>query len=528
MTPGQNRLLERARDAALFILTLAIAFFAVTTLAQGQPVSIGSSGIGSGPMRRGNFLAPDQYATQGALNLYVDGSGTGNDGFTCTQPATPCSSIQGALNKIPFLVQHPVNVAVDGGSFAGFALVAHVFNAANTTTGAYIIIAGAPQGNFVESDAGTITGTFTSVGTDAVGFSTATDNTLTMTPNESAARFLALTTGTGAGQVLPIISNTVTQFTVSGTFSPAPVAGTGYAVTTPTTLINSAVTLLPADARSAASGTVGMSFQNLIGQRNGGYNVNVLDIGHDTGAFQLASIGPSAGSVALTRLRNAQATTFASVIDSSVGLLDKCASSNGGGVTLSGARPSFTTIQNSYLSTSASVISSSGNSGPHLVVTASELVDTGTTGAVIYASGSTGVQFYARSSRIRCTAPSANFGIQILGVPQPGPFATGIGWMSVGLAQSSIETCTSGLQVQGIGAALIDGINGASVFLSNTTGLIAKGGGRVIFNTSVPTFTTNTTDLSIDNNTFTRAAFVALVPNSVVDANYLSSIYLQP
>lgn len=62
---------------------------------------------------------------------------------------------------------------------------------------------------------------------------TLTDSGQTWTANGWANWLLQITSGTGAGQTLPIQSNTGTAITVDGAFSPAPTAGSGYKIIGP-------------------------------------------------------------------------------------------------------------------------------------------------------------------------------------------------------------------------------------------------------------------------------------------------------
>lgn len=515
----------RVRDAALFLLFLAVAFYVATAEAQ---VSQGGHNAGSGPLQRGHFLKPEQYATQAALALFVDP--TGSDSNACTASGTSaCLTIQGAMNKIPFLVNHPVTVDIAAGSYAGFLLMNHSFAPTDTTTGAYISIRGAAQTN-VTPASGSATGTIASVATDAVGFHVVTVTAAGWTVNDFSGRFLSLTGGTGSGQVLPIISNTATTITVAGTFSPAPVgASTTFAVTSPSVLLTSAANL-PAGSSSAAGNGAGMNLINISTPRAVSNFVNIQDIGQN-GNFRFVNV-INVNSYQLVRVRCNVATAVLCLSQAGLSHTQITASamlgSTGAGLVFAGGAPPFgpaadATLTNVYATSSAGATVSQPNYQVNITVQTSELVSTSTADEVIdLRNGS--ASLVVSGSRLRCGAASSNSALLLTSAQSntlvpPGPHTASF------IGTNSVETCTNGIFVNGPGQVVH--VGSATTLLSNTTGVKATGGGTVAF-FAVPVFTTNTTDINVDGSTFTRAAFVALVPNSVVDANYQSAVYLIP
>lgn len=174
-------------------------------------------------------------ATTAALDLYV--SPAGNDSNTCTVSA-PCLTIDRARRLIPRVIRHPVIVHVAAGTYsAGAVLASFVIDyPADPNVGAYLQFAGA---------CGTATlasGVTSGVATGATGGSGKTWGTLTLagagwTVGDLRGKLIEIVSGTGAGQRWAIADNTIDTVTIAGTFSPAPAAGSGFVILTPTSTI---------------------------------------------------------------------------------------------------------------------------------------------------------------------------------------------------------------------------------------------------------------------------------------------------
>ncbi len=518
------------RTAARWMLFFSLLIGGV---ALGQ-ASQGGHGPGAGPTSRGHFLKPEQYATQGALTLYVDGA-SGSDSSTCTSTgADACATLQGAADKIPFLVNNPVTIDITAGNYAGFRLMNHNFAPANATTGAYILIRGAAQAN-VTPASGSATGTIASVATDAVGFHVVTVTAAGWTVDDFSTRFLTLTGGTGSGQVLPIISNTATTITVSGTFSPAPNGTTTFAVTSPSTIITSGANNI-ATSGNAAGASAGIIFAEITSPRRLPNIVAVQDIAF-SGAY--AAIRADNALMQLTRVRAAMTNQPFFVGTTTVfAVISACIASVGDATAISvwqrttnssGVVAQRYEVANSFF-TSAPTDDDPVVSIPMAgLFTASQINVTSTSGSGVGtlsgssppgdSNGSSGV-LQISGSRVRCTAASSNTAINLGSTIVTSNVNTSL------TGTNSIETCGVGLRASGPNQTVV--ANGTTTLLSNTLGVSARGGGKVTFASAVPVFTTNTTDISVDGTTSTRAAFVALSPNSIVDLSYLSAVYLQP
>lgn len=509
-----------------FVLALLVGASSFAQAAQG------GGGQGSGNVKRGHFLKPEQYATQGTLALFVDGA-SGNDSNACTASgSSACLTIQGAINKIPELLQYAVTVDIAAGTYAGFRMINHAVNPASTAspTGS-IYVRGAAQSNFSPAT-GSATGTVTSVSTDAVGFHVVTDSGQTWTVDNLSTRFLSLTGGTGSGQVCPIISNTATAVTVSCTFSPAPVAGTTYAIVTPSVLITSSVNNT-ATATGAAGGAAGIILSNLSYPRVSlaGYVLQDLEV---SGSFTSVTM-VDARAVGLTRIRAAPTNSVSYNVEGAtqVQILNSVGSSGTASAVAVGqntqsdlmtvnAASNFFTSAASGTGGATILCPTRGSAARFLI---NETVNTSSTGAAFALLGGT-VKTVNLSGRFRCTTASTNTGIRVLDGSASGFLGPNQAQI---IATTSMDTCGTGLDVRGAAQVANLAVTGGTItFLSNTLAVNARGGGKVVFTTAVPTFTSNTTDISVDGATSTRAAFVALTPNSIVDLSYLSAVYLQP
>jgi hypothetical protein len=205
----------------------------VAAVAQGHGLAGGGLTSGGSP---GALLATD-YATTAALNLYVDS--TGSDSNACTASgSSACLTIQGAVNKVPKLIRHPVLITVGAGSFAGAYVDGHKIDngyANNPSAGAYLEIQGTLQ------TATPATGTATGTATGGSAGSTSTFGTLvhggqTWTVNDLRGKLVTVGSTTRVIQ-----SNTADTITVVGTWTNP--NGSAYTIKDWSTVINTAVDL---------------------------------------------------------------------------------------------------------------------------------------------------------------------------------------------------------------------------------------------------------------------------------------------
>lgn len=203
-------------------------------------------------------------ATTAALALFVDT--TGSDSGPCTGTGTAaCLTVNGAVSKIPKVVRHPVIVTLGTGNFTGGVFHGFQYDPAGTA-GAYIALVGALT-TFAPAT-GTATGTASAAAACANGppltDATLSDGTQTWTANNLKGQILETTGGTGAGQFLPIASNTGTVVTLAGCWGVTPNATTTYAIRDWGSVITTGVVGQPANyLSSAGSATTALLFQDM-------------------------------------------------------------------------------------------------------------------------------------------------------------------------------------------------------------------------------------------------------------------------
>lgn len=207
---------------------------------------------------RGNFLRKPEYATQGALNLYVET--TGNDANFCTDVSAPCLTIQGAVDKVPKLIRHPVIIAVGQGTFGAGAYISAflIDKAADPSVGAYMQVFGTLINGTPATGPATGTATSGTAGTtDSVTWGTLTLTGAGWTVNDLRGKLLEITGGTGSGQIRSVYANTADTITVAGDWT-APTGTSTFAIRDWGTTINGVVTspLTPGNA----AGSLNASF----------------------------------------------------------------------------------------------------------------------------------------------------------------------------------------------------------------------------------------------------------------------------
>ena len=198
---------------------------------------LGQGLVTQGTAANGNIATNPTYATQAALNLYVDPA-LGSDANLCTSSgAGACLTVDGARLKVPRFVNDPVTINVAAGTYdAGAYITGFVFGmgarAAANDAGPWLKVvcsygdagvAGAQSGGTVSSAVAGNTGvlgsgdpsTWGTVVLSPTGGGSYTNNTLN-------GYLLRITGGTAVGEAVLISSNTGNTATIIGAWPSTP------------------------------------------------------------------------------------------------------------------------------------------------------------------------------------------------------------------------------------------------------------------------------------------------------------------
>lgn len=498
-----------------------LARFALVVLFGWSALALALPPQGSPTPSRGNMLRKPQYATQSALTLYVDP--TGSDSNNCTAAGTAaCLTIAGARALVPKLVQHPVIINLAAGTYAGDSIFAYSFTPATVAAGAYISFVGSQTAFTVAT--GTNSGTVTAVGTDSDGYSTVTDATQTWTASDLQGRFLAITGGTGSGQTLPIYENTGTMISVVGTYSPAPVAGSTYEIRTPAAVITTGVNQMALPG-SAAGNPSTFNIGNAPTQRYSSTDANI--------AFTDIDFSPASGSRAMTlqqstvsllrcRVAGSNQTLFQLGSNSRLvaNFVTMIGGSSGAGITAGrqGETGIALTLQRVWMkqtSSSYAILAASPNVGG--AIGSSFRIDAGAAAGGGFASLQGGFGDTQVAGRIACAGTTPK------GVTLTKPSLSGNSTGVFGISDLRVSGCGTAIEALGTGNIIFmrDGD-----LTSNTNGLVANYGGTIILGNGGVALSGNTNDVTVGSTVMTFAVFSALVPPAVTDLNEGSRIFL--
>jgi hypothetical protein len=197
---------------------------------------------------------PFGQATTSPLKLYVNPSATGaSDSNTCLNAVQACLTPQGAYNKVPKQVKHPVTINLACGTYAAGAYVEGDSFLYDTTNGGGlspaiafspgIIFSGALQNATLTS--GSVTGTIAS-STQGGTSNPSTSGTFTVTAagwtiNDLVGRFVQITGGTDVGEIRPINANTATVATIDGNWAVSPDATSTFAIVATCSVIHDGI-----------------------------------------------------------------------------------------------------------------------------------------------------------------------------------------------------------------------------------------------------------------------------------------------
>ena len=472
-------------------------------------------------------LTDPTYATQAAVNLYVDP--TGSDSNACTSSgSSACLTLQGAESRIPKLARHPVVVSVAAGHYTGLGIYGHSFDPASVTNGAYISWVGALTNATVAT--GTATGTATG-GTagSASAFGTIIDSGQSWTSNNLKGFILEKTGGTGVGEKRIITSNTSTTITAAGNWT-APAAGsTTYAIRDWATIVDTAIlqpalpglaAATPVDLRMEGNGSVRYGVPSALGTLSGQAAINFTDIafapttsqgvgarlnGPNQVAFRECKIAGNGAGQGVSVLYESQVGFDRSWVTSGTSTAIGSAFSNGVGSYLETAGCLIESA-----SASSGVVLNIGTQGAHNFDQISQNNSAG--GAVVATSFGFSGNVSIGKSFINCTAGGTTKGVDIADISSQSIVNL------VFNQANTITNCDTAIRVAGRGSFsnnIAGTITGSG---AQTAAIEVKRGGMVQL---LSDFTVSgyTTEIKIDTTTSTYAAFLALSPQLI------SSVY---
>ncbi len=464
-------------------------------------VLLAGTGLQGGGLAGGPTATPTtkggNYVTATTANVVMYVATTGSDAYACTTLAAPCKTIQAAINKIPKLLRHSAIVNVAAGSYAGFYVSGFSMDLGIQTVTAGIMVTG-PLVNSTNLTTGTATGTATSgtAGAQSV-FGLLNDTNANWVIDNLQGRFLAITAGTGVGQLKAIASNTATSITISGYFS-AIDATSVYAIQDPSVAISSCIKQPP-----SASGTQATTFQHAIRSQSNAAGVTVMFRNLSiTGACPFGIYVPDVATVQLQRIQftSTSATVARALfggpffVDSmtsifpSTGGLHVLASSGLASVNVadvssnfantSGLAASAGTVQFNTFVNGATGLSVGSRSA---VIATNKFINMQTTGMLL----TTTVASSAVSNAITCTSNASAVGISFTSASQ----------ITGAMSHNVIDGCATGLKLDVRSNMTVSSL----AVLNATVGVLVNHGSMFVNVSTVPTFTSVTNEVSLDN-----------------------------
>lgn len=492
----------------------ALSLILAAAIAHGQILSGGRAGAGNA-----------ETTTTSNVALFVDP--TGSDSNDCASTgAGACLTIQGAINKVPKILRHRATIVAATGSFAAFNVSGFTTDISTQQTTAGLLIDGTLTNSTVATGTATGTATAGSAGsTDTFG--TLTDSGQTWAVNDLRGRFLVLTGGTGIGQAKAITSNTATAITIVGLFSPAPIAGTTYAIQDSTSLITTCGTMPP-----SATGTQ-LAADTYAIRTQGNASATTVTI-RGFGISAACNKGVNQGGLETLLLNRLQFTTTA-------GSASRVAI-NGGAF--------IDTIISSYSGTSGTHITGGGSAASNTSV-AGGLGSSNAIGAVrgtiqnsLFVNGAGGIAMPLQTTaatisendfinlnsscvsttnapnlvgnHFNCTAAAGSVGLLVSGlVGQPAS--------SVTPQHITISNCQTAIQMSGPSMYVLS-MFAVTATATITTGLDLRNGALLTVGAG-NSFTASGNEISLDNGAITSTfAAIPSSGNCVASLNYFTRV----
>jgi hypothetical protein len=459
------------------------------------------------------WVAGASDATTANLTLYVNAA-TGNDGNDGKTPTTAFLTIQKAIDSLPDRIRHRVSINVAAGNYAGFSIIGFIIDPAAGVTTCGITILGAYTNASVAT--GTATGTFTSTTTGSsatVTYTVLGDTGQNWTVNDLRGKVLEVLTGTSAGSIIPIVSNTANTLTLASTSAVGSVGGT-YAIRDWASVINTPVTV-PGSMTSATTNSppinVGIAVRNnLIGVTNSvvieGMKVNLSVAGNsissdgNTGQMFFNRCCVTGAATGLTvRGGNGSSTSFSSSVMNINSALS--------GIVLNGSACGFS-ANNSLIR----ALAPAGGTGAFQVQGSSVIVGLNNSVVENFSFGMKLLGHYGALVQMSGTT------IDCAGQSQ-GILASPLGhsdWGGTILQANGLElrNCSAGISLGGpTNIAWMVGLKGTG----NVTGLLLERGAKL--NIDATSTITGATEISMDGVATTLATMRAQTPR-MLSNNY--------
>jgi hypothetical protein len=457
--------------------------------------------------------------TLAAMQLYVDP--LGSDANDCTSTgSSACLTIAGAYGKIPRIVRHPVDISVATGNYTGVYISGFTYDPASTA-GAYINITGTLTESTLATGSATGTATAGTAASLPTTWATLTDSGAAWTVDDLAGRLLTISSGTGSGTVLPIVSNTATVITVAAT--PVTYAsGSVYAIKDNTANINTRISMPAMPAQAS------LSNRALIGVATGTARQTVSTAGNLT--FTNLKFSTTTGrsfelyGEAAVRINQCQFVSSSSnqTLQSDLGSTANITgtsfvSTNTAATALSAAGFGVITGTGAFILQNVVIKGykiGANVTGFHTVQMAGTSIVTGSAassiGVQIGGFGSANLQ----TNRFDCSSAATSTGV-LLG--------SSAGQESVPLAligSMNISNCVTGVYLSGARAKFTSVTTGTA----STTGVSVNGGSWAQW-LAANTLSGTTNDILIDGSSYTLAALRAMSPKRITDLSSLSTIF---
>lgn len=478
-------------------LLVLLALLPSLALAQGYIPGSGPSGGASSAVPSPTGPLGGATQTTGALALFVDP--TGSDANACTSSGVnACLTGDAAVAKVPKRLKHGVTIDYAAGTYTGSNLTGFVCE-----PGGWLLLRGTMIASTIT---GTQAGTVTSgtAGSNSTGvYATMTVTTPGWTVDALRAKFVRIPTGTGAGQIRAIASNTASVLTLPGAWT-APNGTSTFEIVEPGTIIATGATR-GAQLDSAASA----NFAGFIVRDNISYGDTTAGcIYIERMKFTAPRSIQAQDTDGVFSRYNwlAQSASNASIVvgqttgrPSTVNAHDNVSTSAGVfGQTL-GQFSTLNLLRN-VNSTSAGFVTmnSTGQTTGASIIMSSNYVRGFTNEAVLGQAG----QIFAQGNKFDGVTAGAAIYAYRLGTQASQTPVNGWGWFS--MSADDIINVGHGVHVSGGWQGVMLGVTGTT---GNTAGTEAQRGASVQINSAVTL--TGTTELAVDGEAFTLATMRA-------------------